>query len=1003
MIRLNRRRAGVLLPIACLLLALTMTVTAGMYQNATTLDLTFGKGRRVVVTPDENRAREAEYYRQQYSTSARARNAAQEVARRISDEGVVLLKNDGLLPLAADTSVLPLGLRFAAPYYGGTGSSAISTAQGDVITPAEGLRGAFSHVIERAVDWQTKLYQQGKYSATRPADCMSPSHILYEFSEEDLLPLRKDAAGSVGLVYIGRQTGENADACTAPYEDGTPHMLALTQDERTLIDFAARSCEGVVVVLCSASAMQVPEIAADDRISAVLWVGGAGSTGYASLADILAGNVNPSGHLPVTFAQDFTKDPSFVNHDDGSSRFTYANVATTGITSTAITENAPAAFHEYEEGVYVGYRYYETACALGYLSDLGDRPEGVVWPFGHGLSYTAFTQRIVEARSEENQAGVTVEVTNVGSRSGKAVVQLYAERPYTELDRTLGIEKSAVDLLQFQKTDLLRPGETVTLTLFFPMDQMASYCSGVDNGDGTTGSYVLTEGEYRLSVRENCHVVLDAAVLSVAETRFYSGADPRPSEMEGQSAVDIVGGDASDYVGDAPKPATDRFPEMNAYALGEISGMTTLSRAAWLETQPTAPTEADRVASPEVTALIRRDDAAAPLAHSKAEKAPASGEENGVVLADLRGRAYDDPLWDVLLDQIDYTRTDALRETLFHGGYGTAALEDVSLPATVCYDGPQGLTLADVSGKNWLKDVCGYPAAPVIAATWDHDLMYDLGEAVGQEALAAGIHGWYAPGLNILRSPFCGRASEYFSEDPNLAGLLGARLLSGAGDSGLACAVKHFPVMETENHRSPNTCTWMTEQTLREIYLKPFELALKFSRKLVYYYNDEADRTMSVQSMRAGDFIMTSDSAVGSRWSAANEALLMDVVRGEWGFEGAVITDMHQAVSSSMVDALLFGGSDVLMTSSTEGVSVSDMTDPATQNHIRRAVKDLCFTFVNSSATQHMAPASRVTYHPSLWKVVLAVANLLTFLLFLAAVFLCIEWKRAPKTSRISG
>lgn len=996
-IRLHRQRCKMLLPLLCLLLALDLTVTAGMSANATTLDLTFGSGQRVVVSGEAEQGREAEYYQQQYHSPAKAKRAAVQVARRISDEGIVLLKNDGLLPLSPQTPVVPLGLRFVQPYYGGTGSSAISTAKGDVISPAEGLREAFSHVSEAAIHLQQGLSEQVEsLCCTKPVSHPLPAHFLYELPGAALLPLAEECVHSVALVYIGRQAGEQTDACSTPYDDGTPHMLALTKAEHELIRFASEHCQDVVVILCSASAMQIPELAEDERISAIVWIGGAGSTGYASLAGILTGQVNPSGRLPVTFSSDFTQDSSYPNHDDGSDRFTYANVTATQITNQDMLPDSPVAFHEYEEGVYVGYRYYETACALGYLADLGNRPEKVTYPFGHGLSYTTFRQRITKLDCDGRQIAVTVSVTNTGTVPGKTVIQLYAERPYAESDQKLRIEKSAVDLIQFCKTDMLAPAETAQFTLHFPLELLASYSSNTVNLDSSIGGYVLTEGNYRLSVRENAHTVIDAVLLPMNEPLFYHNFESfRGSQPPLANPSTVIHAPYDDSLLTPATEASNRFEAMERYARGDTSHMVLLSRANWAATQPTAPTQEDRFASNEVCAALRSDDVTLPHPpESETLLPPISGAHNGVVLADLRGYAYHDLLWEMLLDQLDFSQTDALIQTLLHGGYGTAALPTIGLPATRSYDGPQGLTLADISGKNWLQDMCGYPGVPLMAATWDPDLMYDFGASVGQEALTSGIHGWYAPGLNILRSPFCGRTSEYFSEDPVLSGFLGAKVLSGAGDNGLVCAVKHFPLMETENHRSPNTCNWMSEQTLREIYMKPFELALRSSKKTVLYYDEEKPNELSSLTLQAGNFIMVSDSAVGSLWSAANRLLLTDVVRGEWHFEGAIITDMHQSANSAIIDRILAAGCDVFMTSSNDpAITVSSFQSPSIQSHIRRAVKNLSYAFVNSSLTQHMSPASVVEYHLSPWQAGLLIVHFAVGLICLLGLFLCFDWK----------
>lgn len=1003
------QRQRFLLPAMALLLSLDLTVGAGMMANANTLDLMFGEGEQAIVSPKQTAVEETSYYQERYTTASEAKDAALQISRQVSDEGIVLLKNDGLLPLARETYVTPLGLRYFQPYYGGTGSSAISIAEGDVTTPAQGLQSVFLHVNEEAVQrqgqalkGQAALDDNSLIAAAYPVQS-GVDAALYEFSEEVFEGLEATCRGTVALVYIGRQTGENHDAYPGAYDDGTVHMLSLTAAERSMIDFAAGSCAHVVVILASASPMEIPELADDPRVNALLWIGGAGSTGYASAADILCGDVNPSGRLPTTFCADFQKDPTFANHDDGSSRFVYTNAFTTLVESTGLTEDVPTAFHEYEEGVYLGYRYYETAYAMGDLKDYFDRARGVVYPFGYGLSYTSFSQEITGLRIVGGQVQVDVRVCNEGSTyAGAEVVQLYVTPPYTSMDEALGIEKPAASLVQFEKTNILQPRQIQEMTLAFSTDQLTSYCAAHSNGDGTQGAYVLEKGDYVLSLRSDAHRVLDTESMEIGSTVWYSGSTPRQTELEAQAAWDRDGVPIYDYVlADVPIAAVNRFDTMNRYASGQISGMISLTRSNWANTQPTPPEDDDRIASQEIVTQIAASDVTRydawtdcvldniPSSVVYTQSAPRSADANGVVFADLRGKDYDDPLWELLLDQVDYSDREALRLVLFQGAYRAGELKALQMPASVAYDGPQGLTLADGLGRNWLKEVCGYPAAPVMAATWNPELMYRLGEMVGQEALIAGIDGWYAPGLNVLRSPFCGRVSEYYSEDPLLAGLLGAQVISGAGDAGLSCAVKHFALMETEAHRSPHTCTWMTEQALREIYLKPFELALKTARKTIRYYNGREDAALSQRVMRAGNFIMASDCAVGSEWSASNYALLTEIVRGEWGFEGTIISDMHMGANSAMVDKLLRAGCDMLMTSSTDSsVNASDYETPTGQSLLRRAVKNLCYTLVNSGLTQGMAPASVVEYRMSAWKKGLICANGVTAVLLICGVFM---------------
>lgn len=1010
-----RRLRRVLCPVMAILVALAVTVNCGMLSNVSTLNDMFGRGTRTIVAVDPGADQEAIYYQQLWSSKAESLAAATTVARQISDEGIVLLKNDALLPLSSSTTLSPFGLGYCRPFYGGSGSSAIDTGEDRVISPGEGLRSAgfrVNAVLEEcqshALDAALPLAEQDGLLAARPVSGGEEDHTLYEFAPSVYEPAASSCAGTVGVVFLSRQTGENMDASSSLYDDGTPHMLAVTAAEKQLISFAKAHCAGMVVVLCSAAPMEVAELEEDEGISAILWIGGAGSTGYASLGDILAGNVVPSGRLGDTWPTNFKAAPTFANQDDGSDRFVYQNAVTTLVTSDTWEEEAPTPFREYEEGVYLGYRYYETAYDIGALQDYNDPNSGVLYPFGYGLSYTSFSQELRSLTVRGETVRAVVRVTNTGTQyAGKEVVQLYMTAPYTQLDRDLGVEKPTAVLLQFGKTGLLPPGAWEDVTLTFSLEDMASYCYTRDNGDGTTGCYMLEAGEYVISVRADSHRVLDSETVRVGSTIWYDNSVPRSSEQEAQELAGVAG--------NACLAATNQFEQLNTYMTDpSVSGATILSRSDWAGTQPTAPTDRDRTASDTVVEWVAQSDSTKFDAQSDpllgnvpgsavyCPAAPVTGAETGLVLADLRGRDYADPMWTLLLDQLTLDDPEELRLLLFQDAYQTGALSAIGKPESVERDGPQGLTFPDQSGHNWISQVCGYPAAPVMAATWNTQLLYDFGFAVGQEALLAGINGWYAPGLNLHRSPFGGRVSEYFSEDPLLTGLLGAQVLSGAGDAGLYCSVKHLGLMDTEAHRNPHTAVWLTEQALRELYLRPFELALKTARKTVVFL-DEEDGSYRERVMSAGDFIMASDSAIGTEWSAANYALLTQVVRGEWGFRGFILSDIHLNGNGNQADKLLRAGCDALLSTS-YGVRQlpEDLTSPTAQHLIRRSVKNLCYTLVNSNLMQGASPGSLVRLTPAPWRLCLLAADGAVAVLVAAmgALVAVRSWQERPRRRR---
>lgn len=1008
----NKKLRHILVPGMALFLALVLTLSAGMLLNAAALDDFFGRGERSITLLASD-GWDTEYYPQLYANARESRAAAIEVSKRLSDEGIVLLKNNGLLPLAGTAAVSPLGLRYYRPIYGGSGSSAIDAGEAYVVTPQEGLHKVFSSVNAAAEQALAPLVEDGQALTDNPSVTAatplrgeeSMADAIFEFSPEAYKDLAGSCAGTVGLVFLGRQTGEDRDSYSGVYNDGTPHMLALSTAEREVISFAKANCEGLVVVLESSSPMQIAELEDDAGIDAILWVGGAGCSGYESLGDILVGAVVPSGRTPDTYPADFKRDPTFANHDDGSGRFVYTNAYTTLVSNFSWEEHANAPFHEYEEGVYLGYKYYETSYDVGYLKDYYNRTDGVLYPFGYGLSYTSFSQEITALRDRGDEVAVTVRVTNTGSSrfAGKDIVQLYFTAPYTQLDQDYGIEKPTAVLLQFGKTGLLAPGESEDVKLTFQKETMASYCSTRNNLDGTFGCYVLEEGQYTLSIRANSHEVLDAGAVSVPATVWYDGTNPRRSETDAQSKLSSSGVPLSSPAWSADggeaayQAATNQFAQLRAYMSDRsVSSATVLSRRDWAGTQPTAPTDGDRAASDTVVRWIAESDSTkydytadprlgnGPGSLVYQADSPATGAENDIVLADLRGKGYYDPTWDLLLDQLTFTDLEELRRCLFEAAYQTGAMISIGKPESVEHDGPQGLTQPDQTGHNWLAGTCAYPSAPVMAAGWNRALLYELGYMVGQEALIAGINGWYAPGLNLHRSPFGGRVSEYFSEDSLLAGCLGAQTVSGAGDAGLYCSVKHLVLIDSEGHRNPHTAVWLTEQALREVYLRPFEIALKTAMKTIRYTDAETGAA-KLKTMRAGDFIMTGDCAVGSYWTSTCYGLLNGVVRGEWGFQGFIISDINLNANPNRVDMLLRSGSDALMsTPYGKRVNVQDAASPTAVSLLRRAVKNICYTLVNSNVMQGVPPGSVVHYAAAPWKVGLTVFDVISGLILIS-------------------
>ena len=743
------------------------------------------------------------------------------------------------------------------------------------------------------------------------------------------------------LVVITRIGGEGFDL---PRYQGDSegavspdsHYLELDQNE---IDLLTAVTDGtfkrVVVVFNTPSSFEATFLkdsayaAFADKIDAAVWIGFTGSNGITALGEILNGDVNPSGRLVDTWAADFTKNPSFVNFGTGCLPDT--------------TDKYDGGMYysvDYEEGIYVGYRYYETR---GETDGEDWYNANVVYPFGYGLSYTTFDWTVGDASASEIELGTTitvpVTVKNTGSVAGKEVVQLYASAPYT----LGGIEKAHKVLVGFAKTKLLQPGESETVTVSFDPYSAASYDYRDANSNGFSG-YELGAGEYTLYVSRNAHESEKAIALNLAAD-VQIGTDPTTdSEVVNRYT------DSEDFL--------DSDWQLDAM----------LSRADWEGTWPTPQTAQQHAGTDRLYEEIRSEEHNNPTDFDS-EEYPWFGEEPTLTLRDLLPSAeaegyepvvsYDDERWEELMMGCDEEEMIAL---INNGAYHTLAMESVGLPATIHGDGPSGFTC--FMSKEQVNGTCQYVSEPVMASTWNINLMNELGEAIGEEgtigdkATGQPYSSIYAPGVNIHRSPFGGRCSEYFSEDPFISGMMGAAEVQGVQSRGVLPTVKHFVANEQETHRSiGGDLSWLSEQALREIYLKPFEYTVKLGETRG---------------------IMTSFNRIGTRWTGGDYRLLTEILRNEWGFNGLVICDFN-TIPQYMIPRMMFyaGGSLDLATQQSAMWTDCDTSDAGDAIVLMRAVKDVMYALVNSNAMN----AEVIGYNPPIWQEYLHWINIGAFTL----------------------
>ena len=673
---------------------------------------------------------------------------AREVTEQIEEEGIVLLTN--VFGFASDAII-----------YGGSGSGAADESKNVNLKTA--LENVGIEVNEELSDFykQKNDEAKAKNGVTIALSDYSVKEPSVDNYENGLLEHAKDFSDTA-IVVFGRAGGEGADMPMdmAAYEGGTEgrHYMELTENEEAMFDMVKENFEKVIVLINSSSPMELGFLE-NEKVDAAMWIGGPGSVGLQGVANALCGEVNPSGRLVDTYAYDATSSPAYMNIGD----FTYTG--TEHENGGMLGGVAPYKFMNYQEGIYVGYRYYETAAQDGYIN----YEETVQYPFGYGLSYTTFEQKMGELSADGDSISVDVTVTNTGKVPGKEVVQLYYTPPYTKG----GIEKSHVVLAAFDKTDVLKPGESQTLTLSFMKEDMASY----DYKDAK--AYVLEKGDYAIKLMKNSHDVIDQRTYKVKETVVNRESDL----VEATNQFDDVAGDII-YV----------------------------SRADWEGTMPKEKAK-DQAPSKEVLKALQ---------NTKVETDPDAEDivfkKHGLTLKDVKGLPYDDPKWEQLLEQLSIKDMEQL---IGMSGWQSVRIGSVGKPEVLDVDGPAGLN-GLINGTKGNQ----YTSAVVVGSTWNTELPEAFGEALGDEAYANKVSGIYGPAMNIHRTPFSGRNFEYYSEDALLSGKMGAAMVRGCNEKNVYTYIKHFALNDQETN-AIGGANWCNEQAMREIYLKPFELSVK--------------------------------------------------------------------------------------------------------------------------------------------------------------------------------
>lgn len=815
---------------------------------------------------------------------------AAEVAEEIMEDGIVLLKNESLLPLNETKKLNIFGWESINPAYGGAGSGGINDLY-DIVSLNQGLENAGFSINQELVDFYNNYGADNPEMSIQKQSWTLPEPPVDTYSDE-LIKSAKEYS-DVAVVVLSRKAGEGhndipMDVRKAAYDNNSDeyddfpegeHYLQLSQTERDMVDMVCSNFDNVIVVYNGANQFELGFADEYPQIKSVVWCPGTGNVGFNALGKVFSGEVNPSGKTPDTFIYDMTTAPWW-NNAEKTEYTNLADMAVEGMNAGTAQVYAPA-FTNYVEGIYVGYKYYETAAQEGAI----DYDKTVQYPFGYGLSYTEFEQKMGELEEKDGQISVDVEVTNTGDVAGKDVVEVYYKPPYTNG----GIEKSSANLIEFAKTNLLQPGESQTVTVTFSIEDMASY------DENNAKAYVLEKGDYVISINSDSHTVLDQKTYTADKDVVYKGENKRASD---------------------DTAATNVFED----AKGDITYLSRADHFANYEEATAAPASAE-LGEPYVSEYHLNSNFDKTTYLNDEDVMPTTGADNGLTLADMRDADYDDPRWEKLLDQLT---VDEMANMIAMAGYQTAAMDSVGKVATLDFDGPAAIN-NNFTGVGSI----GFPIEVVVASTWNKELAQAWGECMGKISQEMGAEGWYAPGMNTHRTAFGARNYEYFSEDGVLAGNMGAKAVEGARNYGVYSYIKHFALYEGN---AKMVSVWSNEQAIREIYLKPFEISVK---------------------QGGANAVMVSWSFLGDKWTGESSNLMNTVLRDEWGFRGMALTDFFRNNGHGFMnaDAALANGVDAMLsTFNGEENNVANPEHPTAVLQMRNACKNVMYTVVSSWA-----------------------------------------------------
>lgn len=976
--QLSRSFARRMNVIMATLLAVLLVGSDLAFSQASMVNATLGS-KTFKLVADENDTGDYTYFPADYDNAADVKAYGQSVGAAVEGEGIVLLRNEnGALPLDKGSRVSCFLYGAANLNYATSGSSAADTSAYQTLR--EALENEQVGLEVNPELW--RFYTEGAGKTYKPTKKLNRKLNMQVYSANaapwsayEEVQGSFAAYGDAAIVVVSRNSGEGMDISTVQSDGQDGSYLSLSDEEiEVLTALKALKEKGeirkIVVLLNTALSLRADFVDnAAYGIDACMWIGNLGSAGVSAVADVLVGNIVPSGRLADTYVRDNFSSPamaSWMLNEKGVFAQTYANADELALNSTQMY------YGVYSEGIYVGYRYYETRYEDVVMQSGGAGAyvygDVVAYPFGHGLSYTQFAYS--DFAVSENAQGdyeVRVRVTNTGDTyTGKEVVQVYLQKPYTDYDRENQVEKASVELAGFAKTSALAPGQSETVTITVEKSDFKSYDA---NGAGT---YILDAGDYYLAVGRDAHDALN----NILAAKGYTPADGM--DDAGDAAFAAVAWhnpalDTATYAVSAEthKPITNQldFSDMNRYEGRGDNAVNYVSRADWTGTWPVSPA----VFAVSTDAFAYDLSSNKPITEDETASMPRYGVQNGLTLAMLRSTEdeiipYDDERWEQLLDQMTFSEQALL---VTDGSFSTKAIGSVSLGGTSEQDGPTGV----VGSVTQLS----FPSEGIWASTFNTELIAKVGDALAEDARLAGIQGLYLPGINIHRTPYGGRTHEYFSEDPYLTGIAAEAEITALQAKGVIAHVKHFIFNDEEAQRN-GICIWLNEQSAREIYLRPWEYAVKPSRG-----NAHA--------------VMSSFNRAGALWTSASTALVQNILRGEWGFDGYIITDMassNAALFMTYVDGFM-NGTDLYLGAGSETALDAYRDSPTFASMIRESAHRLLYAIGNFSAAMNGVSSSlRIVPITPWWGVTLRVlTGLVAVMLVVSGVMFALTFRKS--------